>query len=95
MAKKFTKFLLFTASTAAILAGAYYYFQKKEEASNFDIEDFDDFDDFDDDLEDEVKSKTEPSLSPEERSYVSLDLDDNVEVVEEFFDDEEVTKLEL
>ncbi|MEG1848487.1 MAG: YtxH domain-containing protein [Lachnospiraceae bacterium] len=81
MAKKFGKFLVFTAAVGAVAAGAYYYMQnKKDEIS----EDEDDFDDFDDDLDD-----TTPDSS-QERSYVSLNLDDNKpsDHVEEFFDDD-------
>lgn len=65
MAKKFGKFVLFTAAAAAAGAGVYYYLKNKEAlASNFDEED-EDYDDFSDDLEDEAN-----------RSYVALSHDD-------------------
>jgi len=64
MAKKFGKFVLFTAAAAAAGAGVYYYLKNKEAlASDFDEED-EDYDDFSDDLEDETN-----------RSYVALSHD--------------------
>lgn len=62
MAKKFGKFLLFTAAAAATAAGVY-YFLKKKSGNNaiFEIED-DDYDDFSEDLDE-----------PEPREYVQLD----------------------
>lgn len=104
MAKKFGKFLLFTAAVGAVAAGTYYYLQNKSPNIEEDDDDFDDFDDYDDDFDDEEDA---------ERSYVSLNLDnaataspaqaedtapqpDQAEVsskpeekVEEFFDDED------
>lgn len=65
MAKKFGKFVLFTAAVAAAGAGVYYYLKNKEAlASEFDEED-EDYDDFSDDLE-----ETEAN-----RSYVALSHD--------------------
>ncbi len=65
MAKKFGKFVLFTAAVAAAGAGVYYYLKNKETlASDFDEED-EDYDDFSDDLE-----ETEAN-----RSYVALSHD--------------------
>lgn len=67
--KKFGKFLLFSAAVGAVAAGAYYYFQNKEKISNDDFDEDDDFDDFSEDLDSE-SAHTDPA----ERSYVSLDL---------------------
>lgn len=71
MAKKFTKFLAFTAVIGAAAAGAYYYMHRKDK------EIFDDFDDFDDEEEDQDKvvdffPKKEESA--EDRNYVPLDF---------------------
>ncbi|MGN0431223.1 MAG: hypothetical protein ACI4EQ_02590 [Lachnospiraceae bacterium] len=67
MAKKFGKFILFTAAAAAACAGVYYYFQKKEQlAASDDCED-EDYDDFSEDLDEDAN-----------RSYVSLNLDEAV-----------------
>ena len=60
MAKKFGKFLMFSAAVAAA-AGAYYYFKKSDEDR------FDD-DDFDNDFEEEEKDLS----GGKERSYVPL-----------------------
>ena len=66
MAKKFGKFVLFTAAAAAACAGIYYYFQNKEKLSA-DLNDEDeDYDDFSDDLDE----------SDSNRSYVSLNHDE-------------------
>lgn len=67
--KKFGRFLLFSAAVGAVAAGAYYYFQNKEKISNDDFDEDDDFDDFSEDLDSE-SAHTDPA----ERSYVSLDL---------------------
>lgn len=103
MAKKFGKFLLFTAAATTAVAGAYYYLKKKNEATEGDSEDFDDFDDFSEDLDDEDTAKADcekTAAKAEDRSYVDLALDkakdslddvkkDAVEKTEEFFDDED------
>lgn len=101
MAKKFGKFLLFTAAVGAVAAGTYYYLQNKTARVEEDDDDFDDFDEYDEDLEDETDEAG--------RSYVSLDLENAAdtaskpqtdtaapasgakreEKVEEFFDDED------
>ena len=60
MAKKFGKFLMFSAAVAAA-AGAYYYFKKSDEDR------FDD-DDFDNDFDEEEKDLS----GGKERSYVPL-----------------------
>lgn len=102
MAKKFGKFLLFTAAVGAVAAGAYLYMQRK---NNHDIDDTDDFDDFDDFSEDPEENG---GASSKERSYVSLNLEERpdaspeaetqeanaspgktMEKVEEFFDDDD------
>ena len=54
MAKKFGKFLLFTAAIGGAAAAAYYYFQKKD-ADNFASED-EDYDDFSEDLDDDAET---------------------------------------
>lgn len=65
MAKKFGKFLLFTATAAATAAGVCYLLKKKaEKDAVLEIED-EDYDDFSEDLD-----ETEP------RSYVQLDSAD-------------------
>lgn len=62
MAKKFGKFLLFTAAVAATAAGVYYFLKKKSgNDAIFEIED-DDYDDFSEDLDE-----------PETREYVQLE----------------------
>ncbi|MCH5337322.1 MAG: hypothetical protein J1E03_00940 [Acetatifactor sp.] len=103
MAKKFGKFLLFTAAIGGAAAAAYYYFQKKD-SDNLVSED-DDYDDFSEDLEDEAETgKKYVSLTPDtEESFVSLDKvakpadktkesmsgDKDDADVEEFFDEED------
>ena len=66
MASKFTKFLLFTATTAAAAAGIYYLMQKKnaEARVRCGCDEDDDFE-FDEDLDEPVRN----------RSYVSLNFD--------------------
>lgn len=76
MAKKFGKFLLFSAAIGAAVAGAYYYLQNKNTDSNDEFDDDDDFDDFSEDLDSESSDSTE-------RSYVSLDFDDAEDSVED------------
>lgn len=61
MAKKFGKFLLFSAVLGGAAAAAYYYFQKKD-ADNSLSED-EDFDDFSEDSDGETET---------DRKYVSL-----------------------
>ena len=101
IAKKFGKFLLFTAAVSGAAAGAYYYLKKKNEASEATEDEFDDFDGFSDDSEEDTAKDT--SSNPEDRSYVDLNLDkakdalenaasQAVEKTEEFFDDEDNSK---
>ena len=105
MAKKFGKFLLFTAALGGAAAAAYYYFQNKD-ADNPVSED-EDYDDFSEDLEDETESdKKYVSLTPDtEEDFVPLDKvakpaeeakeskssDKDDADVEEFFDEEDGT----
>ena len=101
MAKKFGKFLLFTAALGGAAAAAYYYFQKKD-TDNLAIED-EDYDDFSEDLEDEAEAgKKYVSLTPDtEENFVPLDKvakseeskgsDKDDADVEEFFDEEDGT----
>ncbi|MCM1091608.1 MAG: hypothetical protein NC092_06750 [Butyrivibrio sp.] len=63
MAKKFGKFLLFTAAVGAVGAAAYYYMQKKDSAY-FDETD-EDYDDFSEDMD-----GNDPA-----RTYVPLNAD--------------------
>lgn len=66
MAKKFGKFLLFTAAAAAACAGAYYYLQSKNKlAADYCGDEDDDYDDFSDDLDEQESN----------RSYVPLNHD--------------------
>lgn len=65
MAKKFGKFLMFTAVAGAIAAGAYYYLQNKNGSCSDDLDD-DDFDDFSDEPDDG------PDQSDSARNYVDL-----------------------
>lgn len=66
MAKKFGKFLLFTAAIGTAAAAAYYYMQKKDAANAVSDDSDDDYDDFSDDLDEDVETS---------RTYVSLNLD--------------------
>ena len=66
MAKKFGKFLLFTAAVGTAAAAAYYYIQKKDSALSDFAEEDDDYDDFSDDLEDDADTT---------RNYVPLNFD--------------------
>lgn len=66
MAKKFGKFVLFTAAVAAAGAGVYYYLKNKETLSS-DFDDADeDYDDFSEDMDTDAN-----------RSYVALNHDEN------------------
>lgn len=72
MAKKFGKFVLFSALAGAAAAGTYYYLQKKQNDPLKDMDMADDFEDFDDEFDDETFDAEDPSKN---RSYVSLDLE--------------------
>jgi len=67
MAKKFGKFLLFTAAVGTAAAAAYYFVRKKDADMDLFHEDDDDYDDFCDDFEDDADSSS--------RTYVSLTRD--------------------
>lgn len=71
MAKKFGKFLLFTAAAGAAIAGAWYYMQNKERSSEEDADDFEDLDNFDNASEDEEYDDMDEA-DMGERSYVPL-----------------------
>lgn len=64
MAKKFGKFLLFTAAVGSAAAAVYYYMQKKEAVST--VPEDEDYDDFSEDL-DEAEEPADAS-----RNYVPL-----------------------
>ena len=64
MAKKFGKFMLFTAAIGGAAAAAYYYFKKKDAENDWDEDE--DYDDFSEDLdEDTDASKNYVTLTPE------------------------------
>ena len=63
MAKKFGKFLFFTAAVGAAAAAAAYYLQKKDLLNLADRFDDEDYDDFSEDLDEESESS---------RNYVPL-----------------------
>ena len=87
MAKKFGKFMLFSAVAGAAAAGIYYYLQKNASSTSLDDDsDDEDFDDFDDDLDNndmaealKVNSEDSATSTHNGRTYVSLNLDDNKE----------------
>ena len=81
MAKKFGKFVMFSALAGAAAAGTYYYLQKKNEDPLKDMDDIDDFDDFDDDFDDDDDDMEMPHSK--NRSYVSLDLESAKEIIGE------------
>lgn len=70
MAKKFGKFMLFSALAGAAAAGTYYYLQRKQEEQRFSYDDTDDFDIFDEDIDDDMNAS-----SAKNRSYVSLEFE--------------------
>lgn len=73
MAKKFGKFLLFTAAVSGAAAGAYYYLKKKNTSSEPEDDEFDDFDDFGSDLDDaKDASKEQQAADTESRGYVDI-----------------------
>lgn len=77
MAKKFGKFLLFTAAVGATAAGVYYYLKKKSDQEAIcEIED-EDYDDFSEDFEE----------TP--RSYVQLDPAGAEEQEDDFLEETE------
>ena len=64
MAKKFGKFLLFTAAVGTAAAAAYYYIRKKDSEASLFQDDDDDYDDFSEDLDDDTDASS--------RNYVPL-----------------------
>lgn len=64
MAKKFGKFLLFTAAVSGAAAAAYYYFKKKD--TGYDLDEDEDYDDFSEDLDED---------SATSKNYVTLNSD--------------------
>lgn len=103
MAKKFGKFLLFTAAVGSAAAAVYYYMRKKD--SVIDIPADEDYDDFSEDLDDKTESsrnyvslntdaKTEsPAEEDSEKKDTFTPLSEQVkkteETVEEFFDEDD------
>lgn len=69
MAKKFGKFMLFSALAGAAAAGTYYYLQRKQSEQNVSFDDADDFDIFDEDIDNDMNT------SAKNRSYVSLEFE--------------------
>lgn len=63
MAKKFGKFLLFTAAVGTVAAAAYYYMQKKDQDNDLSGGEDSDYDDFSEDLDEDADSS---------RNYVPL-----------------------
>lgn len=82
MAKKFGKFVLFSAIAGAAAAGAYHYFQSKNKELCDDLDDCDDYDIFDDDLDDDFEYTSDTSHT-KSHPYVSLDLDNAKEIIGE------------
>ena len=70
MAKKFGKFLLFTAAVGGAAAAVYYYMRKKDTDS--DILDDEDYDDFSEDLDEDAETTTNyVPLTPETKDTSS------------------------
>lgn len=76
MAKKFGKFLLFTAAVGSAAAAAYYYFKKKDTENDWDEDE--DYDDFSEDLDEDADTS---------KNYVTLNSepDSNAEKKEDSF----------
>ena len=101
MAKKFGKFLLFTAAVGTAAAAAYYYMQQKNSLLMESTDADDDYDDFHEDLDKSTEFsrnyvETEASSSSSDFTPLSgqaADLSgeegETVEDVEEFFDEED------
>jgi len=67
MAKKFGKFLFFTAAVGTAAAAAYYYIQKKNSVA--DTPDDEDYDDFSEDLDENTEaSRNYVALNPEAKT---------------------------
>lgn len=105
MAKKFGKFLLFTAAVGTAAAAVHYYLQKKK-AENTESED-EDYDDFSDESKNYVpltpetktdENSSEEKTEPADEGFTPLKdtvedasekADDAAHDVEEFFDEED------
>lgn len=110
MAKKFGKFLLFTAAVGGAAAAVYYYMRKKD-SDDMLFED-EDYDDFSEDLDEDAEpSRNYVSLTPDADTDTFVPLEqvaqsaDKTEEavnedskpdadVEEFFDEEDATEEE-
>lgn len=110
MAKKFGKFLLFTAAASSAAVAAYYFLRKKNSADT--VPEDDDYDDFSEDLDPDCKENHNyVSLTPESRETesseeqkksdftplsetVSQAAEKTEETVEEFFDEEDPSDME-
>ena len=68
MAKKFGKFLLFTAALGSAVGAAYYYFKKRDEIIS--LPEDDDYDDFAEDLDEETDTS---------KNYVPLNQEKSAE----------------
>lgn len=108
MAKKFGKFLLFTAAMGTAAAAAYYYLQKKDAVSA--VPEDDDYDDFSEDLDEapdsshsyvplnhetkrEEENEKKDGFTPLTETVAQTE-DRVEETVEEFFDEEDSSKEE-
>lgn len=105
MAKKFGKFLLFSAAVGAAAAGVYYYLQKKNMTEQTDEFEDEDYDDFSEDLEDEDVNRNYVPLPMEkaagdsateetqatEATPATEETSSNTSntTIEEFFDDDD------
>lgn len=83
MAKKFGKFLLFSAAVGAAAAGAYYYFQKKGSVDQEPVEEDEDYDDFSEDLDDEASERNYVSLGKDTFESVAGTMSDKAEDVKD------------
>ena len=70
MAKKFGKFMLFSALAGAAAAGTYYYLQRKQGEQRISYDDADDFDIFDEDIDADMNAS-----AAKNRSYVALEFE--------------------
>ena len=84
MAKKFGKFILFTAAVGTAAAAAYYFMQKKDSAMAESQNNDDDYDDFSEDPDETEEAS---------RNYVSLNLDSTTETTEEVSEADDFTPL--
>lgn len=110
MAKKFGKFLLFTAAASSAAVAAYYFLRKKNSVDT--VPEDDDYDNFSEDLDSDSKENHNyVSLTPEPKEAESSEeqkgsdftpLSETIsqadekpeETVEEFFDEEDPSDME-